>query len=184
MSDVETADTGTKVRSVPCERPVGLSCDLAHRSGRTAAYRCRPSAPHRSALIERMLTRSVCAGRARRNRAIRPTARALPAGRVNRSRYPSRSASSTSAKSPRSIASVPTLICARSAFSLRLSSRPALLKDAQGIADSFAGILVFAVFDDLLNKRILLGCQADVPGRHLGPAVAQDTMYGKDCQSV
>jgi len=28
---VEAADTGTKVRSLPCERPVGLSRDLSHR---------------------------------------------------------------------------------------------------------------------------------------------------------
>jgi hypothetical protein len=28
--------------------------------------------------------------------------------------------------------------------------------------------LVLAGFDDLLNKGVLLGCQADVPGRHLG----------------
>jgi hypothetical protein len=30
---VEAADTRTKVRSLPCERPVGLSRDLSHRGG-------------------------------------------------------------------------------------------------------------------------------------------------------
>jgi hypothetical protein len=44
---------------------------------------------------------------------------------------------------------------------------PALLEYAQSVTDSFARILVFAGFDDLLNKRVLLGCQTDVPGRHL-----------------
>lgn len=44
------------------------------------------------------------------------------------------------------------------------SSTP--LKDAKGVANRFAGILVLASFDDLLNKRVLLGGQADVPGRH------------------
>lgn len=32
---------------------------------------------------------------------------------------------------------------------------PALLEYAQGVTDSFAGILVLAGFDDLLNKRVL-----------------------------
>jgi hypothetical protein len=34
---------------------------------------------------------------------------------------------------------------------------PTLLEYAQGVTDSFAGILVLASFDDLLNKRVLLG---------------------------
>ncbi|HUE85814.1 MAG TPA: hypothetical protein VMO26_07015 [Vicinamibacterales bacterium] len=33
VSDVEAADTRTKVRSLPCEQPVGLSRDLPHRGG-------------------------------------------------------------------------------------------------------------------------------------------------------
>jgi hypothetical protein len=33
MSDVEAADTRTKVRSILGERPVGLSRDLTHRGG-------------------------------------------------------------------------------------------------------------------------------------------------------
>jgi hypothetical protein len=45
---------------------------------------------------------------------------------------------------------------------------PALLEYAKGIANRFACILVLAGFDDLLDEGILLGCQADVPGRHLG----------------
>ena len=49
--------------------------EAAKRQRQMEAYRCRPSAPHRSALVERMLTRSICAGPTRRNRAIRPNAR-------------------------------------------------------------------------------------------------------------
>jgi len=47
---------------------------------------------------------------------------------------------------------------------------PTLLKYAQGVAYSLACVLVFAGFDNLLNKGVLLGCQADVPSRHLGLA--------------
>src|SRR4030095_3491124 len=62
---------------------------------------------------------------------------------------------------------------------------PALLEYAQGVTDSFAGILVLARFDDLLNKRVLLRCQADVPGRHLGlMRSGQSSRYGKDCQPL
>ena len=50
----------------------GSSATCRIASARTAAYLCRPSGPQRSALVARMLARSICAGRASRNRAMRP----------------------------------------------------------------------------------------------------------------
>jgi hypothetical protein len=62
---------------------------------------------------------------------------------------------------------------------------PALLECAQGVADGFAGILVFTRFDDLFDKRILLGGQVDIPGRHWAVLLlTQDSTHGKDCQSA
>jgi hypothetical protein len=56
-------------------------------------------------------------------------------------------------------------------FELEAIFSPTLLKDAQGVADGFTCVLVFAGVDNLLNEGILLDCQADVPGRHVGLAI-------------
>jgi hypothetical protein len=63
---------------------------------------------------------------------------------------------------------------------LQLVFPPSLLEHAERIAHRFAGILVFACLDDLLDESVLLRRQAYVPGRH----VLQNIMFGKVCQRL
>jgi len=44
----------------------------------------------------------------------------------------------------------------------------ALLERTKCVSDRFASVLILAGLDDILNKRILLSRQADVPSRHDG----------------
>ena len=113
-----------------------------------------------------MLARSICAGRASRNRAIRPSARAF-----QRPRQPFKVLFEIGIIDLGEIAPFERIDAGFDLRAKRFQSEaiflPALLEYAQGIANSLARVLVFAGFDDLLNKRVLLGCQIDVPGRHL-----------------
>ena len=106
-----------------------------------------------------------CAGRARRNRAIQPSARVWQRASAP-ARVPFEISVVTSTKSPRSSTSTPALICARSAFSRRLSSlrRCCSARSASRIASLAFWLL--AGLDYLLDKGILLGRQADVARWH------------------
>jgi hypothetical protein len=124
-------------------------------------------APQRSPLVARIWARSIWAGRARRNRAF-DLARALLAGRR---RQPFEILFEIGVLDLREVAAIERidahldLRAERSHPEAVFSST--LLKDAESVADRFAGILILASFDNLLNERILFRRQTDVPSRRL-----------------
>ena len=94
--------------------------DLPHRGGENSGLPLPTLGAPPLGTCRKDVGKIACAGRASRNRAMRPYRTRFAAGVVvNRSRYPSRSTSSISVKSPRSSASTPTLIWARSAFTCK-----------------------------------------------------------------
>src|SRR5690606_7458114 len=108
-----------------------------------AAYLCRPSMPQRSALVARMLARSICAGRASRNRGIR-----LARVPVNRRRQPFEVAFKIGVIDLGEVAAFeridPSLDLRAEDLELEAVFLPALLEYAQSVADGFTCVLVFA----------------------------------------
>ena len=148
ISDVEAADTGTKVRSLLGERPFGLSRDLAHRGDENSGVPLPAvGAPPLGACRKDV-------GKIDLRWASEPKPRhaALTRALRSRRRQPFEIPFEIGVIHLGEIAAIErigaSLDLRAEAFSLRLSSRPTLLEYAQRVADGFAGILVFAGFDD------------------------------------
>jgi hypothetical protein len=141
--------------------PSGSAATCRIAAARAAAYRCRLSAPQRSALMERMLARSICAGRARRNRAIlRKCLADSPHGggcEAFEVAYEIRVVDLSE------FAAIDRMNAGLDLRSERPQTEavflPALLEHTQRISNCLACILVFASLHDLLDEGVLLGRQ-------------------------
>lgn len=167
MSEVEAADSGSEFRSLLRQRAFWIVRDLSHRGGENRGV---------PLLALGTPTLAACrkdVGKIDLRWAGEPKPRharltdALPSGRGQSFEIPFE----ISILDLREVAAFERICAGLDLGAKRFESEvvflPTLLKDAQGIADSLACVLVFAGFDDLLHKGILLGGQADVPGRHL-----------------
>jgi hypothetical protein len=187
ISDVEAADpAGTKFGSLPRERPSRLIRDLSHcgceNSGVLLPTLGAPTLGARGKDVGEIDLRR--AGEPKPRHAVLPHAL-----RGRRPRQPFEIPFEIDVLDLREVAPIERLDTEPDLGAKRLQSEAvffaALLEDAQGISDGFAGVLILAGVDDLLNEGVLLGCQADVPGRH--PDLSQSrqhTTFGKDCQCL
>jgi hypothetical protein len=168
VSDVEAADTGTKVRSLLAERAVGLGRDLSHRGGENSG-------------VPLLAVGSPTIGAGRKDvgkidlrwaSEPKPRHAALARALRNGSRQPFEIPFEIGIIDLGELATFEGIgsnldLCAKR-FQSEAVFSATLLEYAEGVTNRFARILVLAGFDDFLHKGVLLGCQADVPRRHLG----------------
>lgn len=169
IPNVEAANTWMKFRSGLGKQPFGLNRHLAHRGDEEGSISLPAfCAPPLGACRKDVGQIDLCGAREAK-RAIR-LAHVLRSGRRQTFEVAFEIGTIDLGEIAASERIGTSLDVGAEGFQLEAVFAPTLLKDAQGIADGFARILVLAGFDDLLNEGILLGCQADVPSRHLGLA--------------
>jgi len=183
MSQMETANPGKKVLSVPRHWALGIGGNLSHRGHQEGGV--PPSgviAPALAARREDLF--EIGLRRAREPKSRHSSADAARCGSAE-TRHVRLEVRLTDLHELAPLERIDaSLKMGAQRFQLERVLASALLEDAQGVPYRFARILVLTSLDQLLDEGVLLWRQTDIPGGHDSNASSPDQriMYGKVCQ--
>jgi hypothetical protein len=167
MPDMEAADTRAKLEPLPRKRPLRLSRDLPHGSGENGGV------PLPGAGAPALGTDGKDTGEIdlRWASEAEPRHPALPHRSRGGRRQPVEIRVEIGVVDVYEVAAIERFDASLDLRAQRLQPEtvflPALLERSQRVPDRLAGVLVFARLDNLLDKGVLLGRQADVARGHL-----------------